>query len=330
MTDIRYITNSELTLARRCLRKWYLTQYRRLYRPAEHINENAEIGNLCHFALAEMYNSDGKQDPIAAVLWMASELVAKQESYRPGASDGTITVIEDNIDKISKAQSFATIIVTGYVEWLEQEGEDSFLEFVSAEQEVTLPFPADGLPKVGVHLLAKLDARFIDKRTGARVFMDHKTVQNFTDKVKMAHLDPQFLFYSLVEYLLLVEQGEQVGEGTWTDGGILNMLKRVKRTTRSKPPFYMRHHVRHSIIELQNYFKRVAGEITRIQQVEMALDAGMDHHLIVPPNATKDCTWDCPFMSLCAFMDDGSDVEMYIVAAFEVGDPLRRYETVTG
>ncbi len=107
------------------------------------------------------------------------------------------------------------------------------------------------------------------------------------------------------------------------------MLRKVKRTARANPPFYKRKEVQHSIIELQNYFVRLTGEITDILQKTDMLDNGVDHHLACPPNPTRDCSWDCPFMTLCAFMDDGSDVEGYIEASFDVVNPLRRYDSVT-
>ncbi len=34
-------------------------------------------------------------------------------------------------------------------------------------------------------------------------------------------------------------------------------------------------------------------------------------------------------MQLCSIVDDGSDSTGFIETAFEIGDPLERYETVT-
>lgn len=322
---MRFVTHSETSVARRCWRKWYLFYYRRLSGRGSRINENEVIGNLVHDALAEFY--DEGQDPLAAIVHKAGLLVQELEGMlTDDTGDETRAIIEQNITTVENARDFAKIIVEGYLQWLEEEGEDQHLEFISAEQEVSVKMPVESWKK-DVALLAKLDTRFLDHRSGARVFMDHKTVQNFPDKEKWAHLDTQFYFYSLVDYLIaLVEDSENP---VWTDGGILNMLRKVKRTASANPPFYKRKEVRHSIIELQNYFVRLTGEITEILDKTELLDNGVDHHLVCPPNPTRDCSWDCPFMTLCAFMDDGSDVEGYIEASFDVINPLRRYETVT-
>ncbi len=322
--DARLFTNSELGDMRRCPRKWYLTNYKKFYQPSETINEAQYTGTLVHFSVADFYNSDGKQDPLSTLTLMAATDRTLQEEMLKGSNDAVRSIIEQNIETIDKSEELALIMVAGYVEWLQEEGADSYLTFISAEEEVAIAFPAEGMPKAGAHLLAKLDARFLDERSGARVFMDHKTVQNFADREKWAHLDPQFLFYSLIDYLMHLDEPDV----EFTDGGIINMLRKVKRTARSKPPFYKRVDVRHSVLELKNYFIRVAGEIARIQQAEISLDMGIDHRMICPPSPTRDCAWDCRFFQACGLMDDGSDISMYFEATFKVGNPLRRYEEI--
>ena len=320
----RLFTNSEMGDMRRCPRKWYLANYKKLYRPVDKVNEAQYTGNLVHFAVADLYNSGGKQDPLSSVTLMAANDITVQQEMLKGANDAVRSIIEENIQIIESSKELALIMVEGYVQWLDEEGADSFLTLISAEEEVAVAFPAD-MPKPGAHLLAKLDARFVDERSGARVFMDHKTVQNFPDREKTAHLDPQFLFYSLIDYLLHLDQPNAL----FTDGGIINMLKKSKRTARANPPFFKRVDVRHSVLELKNYFIRVAGEIARIQQAEMALDTGVDHRMICPPSPTRDCSWDCQFFQACGMMDDGSDIAMYMEATFKVGNPLRRYEEIS-
>lgn len=328
----RYYTNSELGTFRDCPRRWYIQHYLKRARKREYLNENTEIGNGVHFAVAEHYNSGLQSDIVADVVLYFARL-REEQALGENPSDGEIAIVEANLETIDKAEAYAKIMVEGYVQWLEEEGEDSYLQFISAEEEVAVEFPSDGLPKDGIEkpfLLAKLDARFIDERTGARVFMDHKSVQNFVEREKWAHLDPQFLFYSLIDYLQNLADAASPDEVPWTDGGIINMLRRVKRTARSTPPFYKRFIVRHSIIELRNYYVRVAGEIARIQDTELKLDAGLQHQLVAPPHPSRDCDWKCPYMQLCAMMDDGSDVDGYMETALVIRDPLARYEEYSG
>jgi hypothetical protein len=330
----RYFTNSELALKRRCSRKWYFNHYLKIFRQRETMNEAQYTGILVHLALAEMYNKG--QDPLGLIAFQAATDRASEEQALIGATDMTQATIEKNIQVIGIAEEFANIIVEGYIEWLEEEGADSYLQFLSAETELAVRFPAETIqdmrPGNEVFLLGKLDARFLDERSDATVFMDHKTVQNFPDMEKWAHLNPQFLYYGLIEYLDMLSQAEagEGGPGIWTDGGIINMLRKVKRTARSNPPFFKRKDVRHSIHELRNFFARTSGEIMAILDDEDQLDAGVDHHIVCAPNATRDCAWDCPYIQLCSIVDDGSDATGFIDEAFVVGDPLRRYDTVEG
>lgn len=331
---MRHFTNSETAVARRCMRKWYFNHYLKIFRKSEIINEASLTGTYIHEGAAEHYNSG--HDPLAVIAFMAARDKAAAEQALIGAEDGARAILEENIEKIDRSEEMATLVLGGYLQWLEEEGADAHLTFVSAEEELSVRFPAETVQELStvgeVFLLGKLDARFLDQRTGARVFMDHKSVQNFSDREKWAHLDTQFLFYGLIEYLdLLARQGAEENQSQeWTDGGIVNMLRKSKRTARAKPPFYKRLEIRHSIHELRNFFARTSGEITRILQATQSLDSGVDHHLICAPNPTRDCSWDCPYMQLCAIVDDGSDASGYIEEVFTIGDPLRRYESIDG
>ena len=305
-----------------------LTYYRQLKPRSERLSEAVTTGNFVHDPLAEWYNHN--QDPLAALTFQSETAIGKQEDMLvEGLGENAVQVIEQNIKVIKDATDLARIMLEGYLQWLEEEGGDSHLSLIMAEAELSVVMPVENFSEP-IALLAKLDARFLNEMVNATVFMDHKTVQTFGERERMAQKDPQFLFYSLIEYLIsttVVHVGE---DPVWTDGGILNMLRKVKRTGNAKPPFYKRKDVRHSIIELQNFFTRITGEITRILQTTEMLDTGVDHRLACPPSPTRDCLWDCRFFTLCDFMDDGSDSEGYIEASYQVTNPIDRYLTVAG
>jgi hypothetical protein len=329
----RSFTNSELAVARRCWRKWYFNHYLKIFRQRVIIKEDTYTGNLIHASVADLYNRGN--DPLAVIAFNVATDIASEQQVLIDATDQTRAIIEENIEKIKRSEEMATLVVQGYIQWLEEDGADAHLTFISAEEELSVRFPAQNVQDLStegeVRLLGKLDARFLDQRTAARVFMDHKSVQNFSDREKWVHLDTQFLFYGLIEYLDILERSADDQASTdWTDGGIVNMLRRSKRTARATPPFYKRLEVRHSIHELRNFFSRTAGEITRILQATAALESGVDHHLVCAPNPTRDCAWDCPYMQLCSIVDDGSDATGFIEEVFTVGDPLKRYSTVDG
>jgi hypothetical protein len=133
--------------------------------------------------------------------------------------------------------------------------------------------------------------------------------------------------YHLLEFLMLLRE-KSVGEATTErcDGGLYNMLKKSKRTTRATPPFYDRIHVQHNIHELRSFWVRLHGTIRDILEVKDALDAGADHHFVAYPSPRSTCSWDCPFFAICGLADDGSHFEGAIELSYRVADPYRYYD----
>jgi RecB family exonuclease len=300
------LTTSELKTFQRCRRQWWLRYYRHLglraYKPTGPI----AIGNRVHNAL-ELYYANGI-DPVTTV---RDTLAADIEAM--GADDELIIHIND----VMKDGELCIAMVEGYMQWLEEEGVDSDLEVIEVEQALEVEL------RPGVTLLGKIDARVRRRSDGARLFLDHKTVQDFSAK-RTLHLDPQMLHYHLLEFLKLMEDGKDA-ENTRTDGGLYNMIRKVKRTKASKPPFFERHEVRHNIESLRSYWIRVVALSEEMQRVEERLDAGEDPRAVVPPTPTKNCSWDCDFFAVCPMFDDGSDAESVIHFGYEEIDTLARY-----
>jgi hypothetical protein len=108
-------------------------------------------------------------------------------------------------------------------------------------------------------------------------------------------------------------------------GGLYNMLRRVKRTERAKPPFFERLEVHHNIHELRNYYLRIFGEIEAILETRRKLDAGAEHRQVAYMNPTGDCSWDCEFYGVCPLFDDGSAAEEMLQAYYRQGSPHEHY-----
>lgn len=109
-------------------------------------------------------------------------------------------------------------------------------------------------------------------------------------------------------------------------GALYNMLRRVKRTAAANPPFYDRVEVRHNMLELTNYLRHLVTTTSEILRARAALDDDADHHDVVPPNPTKNCSWDCDFQPICVMFDDGSRVEDAVAALYRTVDPHERYD----
>ena len=315
---VKYVTNSEIATWKRCPRKWWLAYYRRLGFPERDFGKPSGLGTRVHEALRILYappteeqQSPSDEEVIAFVKNGIEEDLAKYPAQEP---------------EIKKEGELALIMIEGYLEWLAESGADEQLRVIEPEQGVAVPLldktQAPIAPYERVDLLAKLDVRTLNERDESRWALEHKTVQSLKDVLPRLQINAQLLTEHLVEFMKLREEGH--AEQT-ADGVLYNMLRKVKRTARSKPPYYDRVPVRHNIEELRHQWEKVVSWTLKILDAERRLNAGEDHHYVVPNIDTRDCTWDCPFFRICAMFDDGSDVEAAIEDLYVQVDPLARY-----
>jgi hypothetical protein len=147
----------------------------------------------------------------------------------------------------------------------------------------------------------------------------HNTSANPPDIARIAAISEQFLHYHLLEAL-------KPDEPERCEGGVYNILRKVKRSASARPPFYERIEVRHSKEQLRSYWTRFHGIITDILRVREALDRGESHLVHAYPTPTKDCSWKCPFFSVCPLFDDGSAAEEMLTDFFIAGNAYARYD----
>lgn len=301
------ISNSEVQTWKRCRRKWYAAYYLNLgTKPSETSMAGVmHLGIRVHNAL-ERYYGHG-EDP----------LKVEQELYEHGLPIITERNDEKEMKDYEGDHVYAQKMIEGYLQWITEEGMDADYEVIAAEQEVRVP---SGIP--GIDLRGKLDVRLRRRTDGRRVFMDHKTAGSVD--IKTIEINEQFPMYALLERLLPRQQGEPTHH---SDGGVINVLKRVKRTMQAKPPFYKRHEVRFNPSQLRSMWARVHAVIIEIMAARKALAAGGDHHAIVYPTPAGDCDWSCPFFKVCPMFDDGSRVEAALEEHYVTIDPYARYET---
>jgi hypothetical protein len=289
------LTSSEMAQWKSCQRGWWLSYYRSLRRLSEY-RSLASVGNHVHDGLQLYY--EGKLEKPSALV---AERAARDLEQYPEAAE-----------QISKDAELATIMLDGYIEWVAGEGVDADLEFVAAEQTVEVP--------VGPYRLrGKIDARFRRKYDGALVQLEHKTVSSLADHPQWAQSNPQFLSYGMLALMTKPD-------GVRTEGVTVNMLRRVKRTPRAKPPFYGRFWVAHQEEELRSHYKHVIAVGRQIEHAREQLDAGVEHHLVVPPNFNRNHGWSCPCAGLDSLPDDGADLEGFLEDFYEYHDPNERYQ----
>lgn len=294
------ISNSEIQTYKDCKRKWLLSSYLGLALKQHSVTGPLALGSRVHSALEEYYTN-------GADLLQAHHVLLDVDRQ-------ALLMDQRDITELENEGELGRIMLEGYIEWLEETGADSGWEVVSAERVVAAPLFGGE-----IELRGKLDMRVRRLADDVLLFVDHKTTANFADLNRVAHIDEQFLTYHMLETLSPSEDGSRC------DGGVYNMLKKVKRTGNARPPFYERLEVRHNKQTLHSFWYRLHGEITEMMNLKKALDAGADHRQVAFPRPSRDCTWKCPFFAVCPLMDDGSAAEQMLNDLYEQHDPNERY-----
>lgn len=311
------ISNSEIQTLLQCKRKWYLAWNRSLTPAFEEVTGIRSIGSRIHQVFEAYYTPDGGQDP--SVIPSMLRAVQTRDLNTMVMQYGNPDEVPEHVMKDwLKSTDLENAMVTGYVEWLEETGEDADLEITATEQRVKAPIEAPGVP-VPVFLIGRLDVRGRRVSDGRRVFIDHKTVAEFTTIEAQLPMDPQMLHYMLLESLAAPDEPR-------TSLALYNMLRRVKRTGTAKPPFYKRVVQDHNEHELLAYTRKVQAAARDLWHLYSNLEAGVQHHDIAYASPGKDCSWKCDFNRLCPMMDDGSRADDYIRDEFKVVNLMDRYD----
>jgi transcriptional regulator with XRE-family HTH domain len=321
--DTRYVTNGELQTFKDCRRRWWLEYYRALGSIVEKRTGAAALGTRVHKALAVLYVPEGESpgDALAELDWTVAD--DRQYLEQNGADERAFHELEREHD-------LARAMIEGYLQWLEEEAADVGMQVISSERPLVANPGFQGFENV--RLLTLEDVRVRMAVDNSTAFLDHKTTQTFQEYETWGHMNPQMKHYGLAEFLAMLEDGLAAGMDPAvtpelrTDGAILNMLRKVRRTANAKPPFYKRHHIRWNTDTLRSYWHDVFGTLQQIEAARAGLDQGADHRQIVAARPTKDCSWKCPFFLECPMFDDGSHVEAMLAETKTTVDPWQRYE----
>ena len=305
------VSNSEIQNFKACRRRWYLNNYLGLGKKSKQLTGPLPLGTRIHDALEAYYTKD--ED-----LTDAYTRLQRKDAKIFLASDEAKS--EEKIKDFNKESELGLIMLEGYLDWLEAENPDSLITVVSAEEK--LEYNVQNFHDSRVNIIGKIDMRVRRNFDNSMAILDHKTVaaSGFNTYYLTAHMSEQLMLYCLLEEL----SGE---DDQKVDGGIYNLLKKVKRTGSAKPPFYERIDVRFNKHTMRAFWTRLMGTLDDMMRVRDALDAGADHRFVAYPSPTKDCTWICPFYHVCPMMDDGSSADRMLEDQFTQIDPLERYKT---
>ena len=288
-----------------CRRRWWFTYYRRLQPKLKDYTGALALGSRIHEAL-DRYYTTGQPLLEAHADLVNEDIKTMNDEYR-------------DTSKLETEAELGRVMLEGYLEWVELEGIDQELEMISTEEIISRP-----MMEGRVELQGKIDMRVRRKLDGVRMFRDFKTVGgSFADFGATAQMNEQILTYMTLE-----EAQNQDGERS--EGGIFTMLRKVKRGSYAKPPFYEQIEVRHNQFALRSFWQRLEGTLEDMLRVRDALDAGESHYKYAYPKPSRDCKWKCQFFTICPLVDDGSAAEAAISDAFEVADPYGYYNETKG
>jgi RecB family exonuclease len=295
------ISNSEIAKWKRCPRQWYLTYYLGMVPADPPVVSNPLLGTRIHTALEGWYGY--QLDPLAVIQLLYAAEIRSHPDYE---------------EELRGEMATAIPMIEGYLEWTAETGADADWETVATEADIQVPMPG---PMSGqVTLRARLDQVQRETSTGRLAFQDYKTAANF-ERHEVLALDPQFKFYSLLQQLAIgLLPGELPDPGQpVVSGGVVTTLRRVKRTAKSEPPYYLRDQFWYTPEQIASHLlsvQAVAGEILAVRaELDKAYAAGgelerinvLQRSILRPNPMIYDCKWSCPHVQLCPMMDDGSD-----------------------
>lgn len=294
------ISHSEIVAFKGCKRRWFLNYV--LGHTADPLRSSpvsaAQLGTRVHLCL-EAYYSYGI-DPLEVLKWDYADVI----SYRP-----------EYEEELEKEKSYALAMVEGYLEWAAEEGTDFGYEVIDTEREVKASvFTAEGDEVV---LRGKLDQVVRRELDDVLLCRDFKTVGTL-QKADSLVLGTQLRHYALLQNLT-APPGQRV------EGGIFIMLRRTKRGSNSKPPYYAQESVHLNNEDLNSYWMQVrdvAGDMIRCRR---RLENGEDHRGVVYANPTDFCNWACSYKLQCPLLDDGSRWQDALKGHFVQQDPYAYY-----
>lgn len=293
------VSNTEIQTFSHCRRRWWLTYYRKL-RPLETTTVGPlALGSRVHAALEAHYK--GGADLVASY----NDLLA--------VDTANAQMNGDDLSALASEGELGRIMLEGFIDWAAEEGLDADYEIVGVEEILAMPM-LDGK----VEVKGKIDLRVRDKRDGTHLVRDWKTTAQAGTFTKWAHMNPQLLTYQTLDFINTPEERRIAGSQ-------VVLLRKVKRGTRAKPPFYEMVDIRHNVFTLRSFWTRLQGVLGDMVKVKTMLDNDEDHRRVVYPTPTRDCSWICPFFSVCPMFDDGSGADDLIAANFTVGDPYGYY-----
>lgn len=279
------VSHSEMLTYKECKRRWMLQYYLRLKRKHQTVRVAADTGIAVHGALHQYYVLGGRRNHEVGM--EAAMQYLKDERASVLARE----LSPDEIKAIKEIFDVADIVTKGYFEWLDETGADDHWSVRGSEERLIMDGPVEDTEIKGY-----VDLWGEHEPSGDLIVMDTKIVASIGDALKTLHLNEQGPLYGV---LMKVNNPEARGLRV-----VWNMIKRNKQTARAKPPFYQRYELAINPDQLAQFYVQLHGQLADMIETERRLNNGENHIEVAYPNPNRDCSWKCPYLSVCGAMQD--------------------------
>lgn len=202
----------------------------------------------------------------------------------------------------------ASIMVSGYIEWVESCGLDSRITDVVTEKSLKAKLSEN------IWLMSRPDLYFnVD---GNPVMVDFKTVNSINQFAEGGVRDTQPLHYAAVHYLLTGS----------VPSFSYRLLRRVRRTSTAMPPFYGVTDVYHNEQDVMQYIERVRAQVRDMCQVNWRSSQVAYMSVGAYPTPAYDCAWSCPFSAICPNLDKHGHSIDRLLSSLVDSDPLAHHK----
>lgn len=291
---IRPIRNSELSVARRCLLKWYFTFERGFL--SSKINRHFWLGGLVHLALSE-YHMGRTTDPAHMFYSIGTEMIEQEQGE-------SITIQGYDLDfnyvgELVEYLTMGTAMLEGYQEWISE-----VQDFDVIDTELAYYIEMKDNKGRSFTMVCRLDV-LSENSDGMRV-IDFKTCASFIDQ-KWIDQDHQFRRYPWMVRQSHPEWADEIVGSRWM------ALRKISPSERSKPPYFMDKLIDITPEEFIEIERELKAEVTSLLDLEEKLKTVKDPREIIYPNPMERCTWDCDYSSngLCHAWRRGLDVTKF-------------------
>lgn len=299
-TGIFQVSHSEMDVFKTCKRRWFLQYYMRLKRKHQPPRIAADTGTAVHSALERYYVLGGKNN----------HDVAKQAALDVITSERDAALARDLTPDEQKAidEIFSTseIVTEGYFEWVTETKADKDWIVKGSEEKLLVAGPIEGTEIKGY-----VDLWGEHEPSGDLLVVDTKVIANFGDTLKTLHINEQAPLYAMLMKMMDPDRSRGF-RVVW------NMIKRNKQTSRARPPFYQRYELAINSDQLAQFYAQLHGQLADMLELERKLNEGMHHYMVAYPTPSRDCSWKCPYVSICGAMNDPrTDVDWIINNNYE-------------